>query len=160
MKISDHFSLREIEKSQTALRLGIINTITDPEHLLNVSALAQNVLEPLREKWGPVSISSGYRHPDLCVALGSKPTSSHASAEAADCEMYKSPGNRAVFEWIINESGISYDQCILEFEDTSGKDAFQGWLHVSSKRCKSDNRMQILRAVKNNGKTAYEKGIN
>ena len=160
MKISDHFTLREMEKSQTALRMGIDNKITNPEHLLNISALAQNILEPLREKWGPVSISSGYRHPNLCEALGSKKTSSHAVAEAVDCEMFKSPGNRAVFEWIVKESGLSWDQLILEFEDTSGKDVFQGWLHISSKRCKSENRMQILRAVKNDGKTAYEHGVN
>ena len=103
-------------------------------------ALAANVLEPLRAKWGPVSLSSGYRHPDLSQALGSKPTSQHCFAEAVDCEMFKSPGNRPVFEWFISESGLSWDQIILEHE---GEDPFDGWLHISSKRCLSENRKEV-----------------
>ena len=69
MRISDHFRKQEFEKSATAMRLGISNTVTEPELLANMVALAANVLEPLRAKWGPVSLSSGYRHPDLCVAV-------------------------------------------------------------------------------------------
>ena len=139
------------------MRLGISNVITDPEHLLNLSSLCATVLEPIREKFGPMSISSGYRHPDLSQALGSKPTSSHCFAEAVDCEMFKSPGNRPVFEWFVNESGLSWDQIILEHE---GEDPFDGWLHISSKRCLSENRKEVLRAVRQDGKTVYLPGIN
>ena len=157
MRISDHFRKQEFEKSQTAMRLGISNTVTEPELVANMVALAANVLEPLRAKWGPVSLSSGYRHPDLSQALGSKPTSQHCFAEAVDCEMFKSPGNRPVFEWFVNESGLSWDQIILEFE---GEDPFDGWLHISSKRCLSENRKEVLRAVRQDGKTVYLPGIN
>tara|TARA_R100000808_G_C2084461_1_gene107123 strand:- start:95 stop:568 length:474 start_codon:yes stop_codon:yes gene_type:complete len=157
MRISDHFRKQEFEKSATAMRLGISNTVTEPELLANMVALAANVLEPLRAKWGPVSLSSGYRHPDLSQALGSSPTSQHCFAEAVDCEAFQSPGNRAVFEWFVNESGLSWDQIILEFE---GEDPFDGWLHISSKRCLSENRKAVLRAVKQDGKTVYLPGIN
>ena len=139
------------------MRLGISNTVTEPELLANMVALAANVLEPLRAKWGPVSLSSGYRHPDLSQALGSSPTSQHCFAEAVDCEAFQSPGNRVVFEWFINESGLSWDQIILEFE---GEDPFDGWLHISSKRCLSENRKEVLRAVKQDGKTVYLPGLN
>tara|TARA_A100000172_G_scaffold72625_1_gene53824 strand:+ start:1115 stop:1588 length:474 start_codon:yes stop_codon:yes gene_type:complete len=157
MRISDHFRKQEFEKSATAMRLGISNTVTEPELVANMVALAANVLEPLRAKWGPVSLSSGYRHPDLSQALGSKPTSSHCFAEAVDCEAFQSPGNRAVFEWFVNESGLSWDQIILEFE---GEDPFDGWLHISSKRCLSENRKEVLRAVRQDGKAIYLPGIN
>ena len=157
MRISDHFRKQEFEKSQTAIRLGSSNIVTEPELVANMVALAANVLEPLRAKWGPVSLSSGYRHPDLSQALGSKPTSQHCFAEAVDCEMFKSPGNRPVFEWFVNESGLSWDQIILEFE---GEDPFDGWLHISSKRCLSENRKEVLRAVRQDGKTVYLPGIN
>ena len=157
MRILDHFRKQEFEKSATAMRLGISNTVTEPELVANMVALAANVLEPLRAKWGPVSLSSGYRHPDLSQALGSSPTSQHCFAEAVDCEAFQSPGNRAVFEWFVNESGLSWDQIILEFE---GEDPFDGWLHISSKRCLSENRKEVLRAVKQDGKTMYLPGIN
>ena len=71
MKISEHFSKREFEKSGTALRLGIDNTINDPEQLLNVASLCATVLEPIRERFGPISISSGYRDPAVSRAVGS-----------------------------------------------------------------------------------------
>jgi hypothetical protein len=135
LKISEHFAKREFEKSGTALRLGISNVITDPEHLLNLSSLCATVLEPIREKFGPMSISSGYRHPDLSQALGSKPTSSHCFAEA----------------------GLSWDQAIIEFCPENSEDPFDGWIHLSSKRVKSENRGDVLRAVKNDGKTVYER---
>lgn len=159
MKISEHFNKREFEKSGTALRLGIDNTIKDPEHLLNVSSLCATVMEPIREKWGSISISSGYRDARVSEAVGSSSKSSHCHAMAADFEAFKSPGNLVVFNWIIKESGISFDQCIAEYfslQEGVGE-PFDGWIHISSQRDKSKNRNDILLAVKNDGKTAYER---
>lgn len=158
MKISEHFSKREFEKSGTALRLGISNVIDDPEHLLNLSSLCATVMEPIREKFGPISISSGYRDPAVSRAVGSSEKSSHCRAEACDFEAFQSGGNLEVFNWIIKESGISYDQCIAEWFSLDGTgDKFDGWIHISSKRNKSENRMDALHTVKNDGKTAYER---
>ena len=159
MKVSEHFNKREFEKSGTALRLGIDNTIKDPEHLLNLSSLCATVMEPIRGKWGSISISSGYRDKKVSEAIGSSSKSAHCQAMAADFEAFKSPGNLTVFNWVIKESGISFDQCIAEYfsiEDGIG-DPFDGWIHIASKRDKSQNRMEVLKAVKNNGKTAYER---
>ena len=159
MKVSEHFTKREFEKSGTALRLGIDNTIKDHEHIMNLSSLCATVLEPIREKWGPMSISSGYRDSRVSEAVGSSGKSSHCSAMAADFECFQSPGNLTVFNWIIKESGISFDQCIAEYfsiQEGVGE-PFDGWIHISSQRDKSKNRNDILLAVKNNGKTAYER---
>ena len=159
MFLSDHVTLREAEKSQTALRMGIENKASDvPEAIPNLVALCQTVIEPIRNKFGPVSISSGFRHPDLSEALKSSSKSQHCFGEAFDFECFKSPGNRAVAEWIVSTT-LSWDQLILEFEDPEGKDLFQGWIHISNKRCKRDNRKEILRAVKQDGKTVYLPGL-
>ena len=39
MRISDHFRKQEFEKSQTAIRLGISNIVTEPELVANMVAL-------------------------------------------------------------------------------------------------------------------------
>ena len=47
MKLTENFSLAEMTKSETALRLDMDNT-PEPEHLENMKALAENVLQPIR----------------------------------------------------------------------------------------------------------------
>jgi zinc D-Ala-D-Ala carboxypeptidase len=68
MKLSSNFSLRELTKSQTAERKGIDNTPTE-EHTENLKLLCENILQPTRDEWGVVSVSSGYRSPALCAKL-------------------------------------------------------------------------------------------
>ena len=70
MKLSPNFSIRELTKSQTAERKGIDNTPTE-EHIENLKLLCENILQPVRDEWGVVSVSSGYRSPALCQAIGS-----------------------------------------------------------------------------------------
>ena len=90
MKVSEHFTKREFEKSGTALRLGIDNAIKDHEHLMNLSSLCATVLEPIREKWGPMSISSpGTGTCRVSEAVGSSSKSSHCFAMAADFECFQ-----------------------------------------------------------------------
>ena len=157
MRISDHFRKQEFEKSQTAIRLGISNIVTEPELVANMVALGSQCFGAIEGQVGACFTEFRVPTPDLSQALGSKPTSNHCFAEAVNCEMFKSPGNRPVFEWFVNESGLSWDQIILEHE---GEDPFDGWLHISSKRCLSENRKEVLRAVRQDGKTVYLPGIN
>jgi len=148
MKLSQNFSLKELVASQTADRKGIDNTPTD-EHIENLKLLCKNVLQPIRDEWGVVSVSSGYRSQALCQAIGSVSTSQHARGQAADFECY-SVDNRELFDWITQN--LEFDQAILEFYDG---DANSGWLHVSYNE--DGNRKQTLRAFRNDaGKTQYE----
>ena len=95
------------------------------------------------------SISSGYRSPALCEALGSKSTSQHAKGQAADFECYGAD-NHELFNWVVEN--LEFDQAILEFY-TGDPDS--GWLHVSYNE--DGNRKQTLRAFRNDaGKTQYE----
>ena len=148
MKLSQNFSLKELVASQTADRKGIDNTPTD-EHIENLKLLCENVLQPIRDEWGVVSVSSGYRSQALCQAIGSVSTSQHARGQAADFECY-SVDNRELFDWITQN--LKFDQAILEFYDG---DPNSGWIHVSYNE--DGNRKQTLRAFRNAaGKTQSE----
>ena len=148
MKLSQNFSLRELTKSQTAERKGISNEPTE-EHIENLKLLCTNVLQKVRDQFGVVSISSGYRSPELCEALGSKSTSQHARGQAADFECY-GVDNNELFNWVI--SNVEFDQAILEF-NTGDPDS--GWLHMSYNE--DNNRGETLRAFRENNKVVYQK---
>ena len=149
MKLSNNFSLNELIRSQTAERKSIDNT-PSAEHQENLKSLCTNVLQPIRDHFGKVvTVSSGYRSPELCIAIGSKITSQHAKGQAADFEIF-GVSNKVLADWIHNN--INYDQLILEF--WSPEDPNKGWIHCSYSR--DNNRKQYLRAYKNEGKTKYE----
>ena len=151
MKLSKNFSLNELTKSQTAIRMGIDNT-SNTEQLVNLVVLVQQVLQPCREQFGSISINSGLRVLELNQAIGSSDKSQHTKGEAADFEAY-SISNRRLAEWI--EEKLDFDQLILEYP---GPDPRDGWVHCSYKRDGS-NRKQVLTAVKEGGKTVYKKGL-
>ena len=147
MKLSQNFSLRELTKSQTAERKGISNEPSE-EHIENLKLLCTKILQPIRDEFGIVSVSSGYRSPALCEALGSKSTSQHARGQAADFECYGVDNNK-LFEWATKN--VTFDQAILEFYNG---DPESGWIHMSYK---DKNRGQKLRAYRDNNKVVYQK---
>ena len=150
MKLTENFSLLELTKSQTAERKGIDNT-PGPEHQENLKSLCVNVQQPIRDYFSKVvTISSGYRSPELCTAIGSKSTSQHARGEAADFEIF-GVSNKELADWI--HYNINYDQLILEYWKGE-EDPNSGWVHCSYSE--GNNRRQYLRAYKENGKTKYE----
>ena len=150
MKLSENFSLVELTKSQTAERKGI-NNIPSPTHQDNLKLLCTHVLQPIRDHFSRVvSVSSGYRSEELCLAIGSKTTSQHAKGQAADFEIY-GLSNKELADY-INEN-LDYDQLILEY--WKEEDPNSGWVHCSYKS--EENRKQYLKAYKENGSTKYEK---
>ena len=149
MKLSENFSLIELTKSQTAERKGIDNT-PSTEHQENLKRLCESILQRVRDHFERVvSVSSGYRSEELCLAIGSKTTSQHAKGEAADFEIF-GVSNKELADW-INEN-LYYDQLILEYWKES--DPNSGWVHCSFSL--NGNRKQYLRAYKENGSTKYE----
>ena len=149
MKLSTNFSLNELTKSQTAERKGIDNT-PSAEHQENLTSLCTHVLQPVRDHFGQVvSVSSGYRSPELCTAIGSKITSHHAKGEAADFEIF-GVSNKELADWI--HYNVNYDQLILEYWKES--DPNSGWVHCSYSE--NQKRRQYLKAMKVDGRTKYE----
>jgi hypothetical protein len=150
MKLSANFELFELTKSQVADRKGISNN-PSPDHIDNLKSLCINILQPIRSEFDkPVIISSGFRSAELCIAIGSKPTSQHSEGKAADLEI---PGvdNMELAMWIKNN--LNFDQLILEFYKDGEPNS--GWVHVSW--AGEDNRNQTLRAVRDdNDKVVYK----
>ena len=126
MQITANFSLDEMTKSQTALRKGI-NNMPDPIHLHNLHGLCHNILQPVREHFGrPVTVSSGFRSVELCLAIGSSSASQHAKGQAADFEVI-GIDNKEVAEWI--RDNLDFDQLILEFYNEGEPQS--GWIDCS-----------------------------
>ena len=111
MRLSQNFSLKELTRSQTAIRKGIDNN-PDSEQLVSLAVLATKILQPCREQFGSISINSGLRVVELNRAIGSRDTSQHTKGEAADFEAY-SISNRGLAEWV--EGNLEFDQLILEY---------------------------------------------
>ena len=150
MTLSKNFSLKELTASQTAARKGIDNT-PSPTHQENLKSLCTHVLQPVRDHFSRVvSVSSGYRSAELCLAIGSKTTSQHAKGEAADFEIF-GVSNKELADYIHEH--LDYDQLILEYWKEEDPNA--GWVHCSYSE--GNNRKQYLKAYKDeNYKTCYQ----
>jgi len=153
MQLSKNFTMAEFIKSDTANRLGIDNT-PQGEHLENAKELFENVVQKVRDHFGPTVLNSGYRCPELNEAVRGSKTSQHCHGEAADIEV---PGvaNGELAQWIVDN--LDFDQVILEFY-TPGQPS-SGWVHVSYK-ADGTNRNKALTASRIDGKTVYTNGIN
>ena len=93
--LTPHFSLWEMVRSGTAIRLGIDNR-PQPEHIARMRALCENVLEPLRRRFGVIRITSGFRCPALNRVVHGVRHSQHLYGEAADIHV---PNRRAALRW-------------------------------------------------------------
>ena len=137
MRLSQNFTLAELIKSQTAERKGINNNPNE-DNIENMQRLCEHVLQPVRDHYGKVvSVSSGFRSPELCVAIGSSTTSQHASGQAADFEIY-GVSNKELADYIADN--LDFDQLILEF--WKPEEPNSGWVHCSY--VDGSNRKQVL----------------
>ena len=123
MNLSKNFTLYELCKSQTAERRGIPNDL-DADAIFNLRTLAENILQPIRNEYGSFVISSGYRCPELSIAIGSSKDSQHCKGQAADFEV-AGVSNYDLAVWI--KDNLPFDQLILECY-TGGN---SGWIHCS-----------------------------
>jgi len=151
MKLSKNFSIQELTDSATAIKLGIDNNPT-PEQLQCLQDLVDCVLQPVRDQFGPVTITSGLRVPELNKAVGGSRTSQHCFGFAADFEV-GGVDNKELAVWI--RDNLEFTQLILEFY-TEG-DANSGWVHCAYDA--TDLKKQVLTATKVDGKTKYLTGI-
>ena len=152
MKLSKNFSLKELTRSQTAIRHGIDNSPT-LDQLVCLTALTTAILQPIREVHGRVNINSGLRVLELNRKIGSSDSSQHVLGMAADLEC-PSIDNLKLAQWI--EQNLKFDQLILEFYEKG--EPTSGWIHVSYNN-QGENRGRVLTASRIDGKTQYTEGI-
>ena len=104
--VSKDFRWSEFFLSDTGKRLGIVNTTSDLDILSNIAYLVHYVLQPLRERCGPIRISSGYRCKTLNEAVDGVKNSYHLYGRAADIVPFGC--SLSVLENFIKDLGIKY----------------------------------------------------
>lgn len=139
MRLSRDFILSEFTDTDT----GLPNNPSQDE-IRNLKLLVQKVLQPVRDKFGVINVTSGYRSPMVNSAVGGSATSDHVHGRAADiqCE-----DMATAFKYI--RKNLSFKQLIWEF----GTDAQPKWIHVAYDA--NNNKGEVLKAIKKGGKTKY-----
>ena len=142
MKLTEHFSLLEMLRSDIAIKYGIKNEPETPEEAeevkKNLVAICTKILEPLREYMQqPIYINSAYRCKKLNKILhSSSPTSQHLTGSAVDIRISSVEQMNKMVGFIKT---IEFDQLIIEQNSCESR-----WLHVSYNRT-GKNRKQVLR---------------
>lgn len=132
-----HFTIEELCHSNTARQKGIDN-ISTPEIRQNLETLILRLLDPVRSEWGsPITVTSGYRCPELNRAVGGAVSSQHMKGEAADITAGNREKNRRLFEQITRMAQTGQ----LRFDQLIDEKNYQ-WIHVSYRA--DGNRNQIL----------------
>ena len=142
MKLTEHFSLQEMLRSDLAIKYGIKNEPKTQEEavqvIANLVAICTKILEPLREYMQqPIYINSAYRCKKLNKILhSSSPTSQHLTGSAVDIRISSVEQMNKMVGFIKT---IEFDQLIIEQNSCESR-----WLHVSYNRT-GKNRKQVLR---------------
>ena len=121
--LSPHFRLIEFTRSGVATDKGIDNT-PGKEEVEALRALCENILEPMRRRFGAIYISSGYRNRRVNNAVGGVMNSQHMRGEAADILLSTFADWRDAVRFV---QGLDFDQMLVE--PLHGLRA--RWLHVS-----------------------------
>ena len=148
MELTRNFTLSELTKSDTAIRKGINNN-PNAEQIEKLKTLCEKILQPVRDHFGRVKVTSGFRSVELCQAIGSSVNSQHAKAEACDFEVI-GVDNAELADWIHRE--LEWDQLILEFYTPGEPNS--GWIHCSV--TEGMPRKSFLHAFRAEGKTKYK----
>lgn len=127
-----YFTIKELCKSSTADKYKI-NNDPDESIIKNLTELVDKILDPLREAYGgPITVTSGYRCPQLNKKTGGVSNSQHLEGRAADISVGTKANNKKLFE-LAQKLNLPFDQLIDEYN--------YSWVHISySPR----NRRQIL----------------
>lgn len=117
-----YFTLKELTKSSVATSNRIDNTPNDQQKS-NLIALVDNVLDPLREKYGkPIIVTSGFRSKELNTKINGAKNSQHLDGCAVDIRSVSDSKqeNKKLFELALD---LPFDQLINEYD--------YDWVHIS-----------------------------
>lgn len=133
-----YFKMNEFLDSQAAKSSKIVNMFLCAEHIDNVLAMVEDILDPLREMFGkPILINSGYRVPELNLMVGGEANSMHKVGMAVDITAINPIENMHLFNLLV--SYFEFDQVIIYVRDNIAR-----FIHLSY--CPDGgNRHQIIR---------------
>jgi zinc D-Ala-D-Ala carboxypeptidase len=135
MQLTPHFTLEELTFSDTAKR----NDFTEQDNPSqavkdNLKYLAEKVLEPIREKFGPFAPTSAWRCGRLNNKVKGAKNSMHLYGYAADINLGKKK-NQELFEYI--QRCLPFTELINEYD--------YSWVHVAiAKGRESEKTIKII----------------
>ncbi len=139
--LTENFTLEELLHSNTADKRGIKNTVHDTDMVIgNLKILCKKVLQPIRDNFGPIVVTSGYSNVALSFALGRKLTSEHYMGRAADIVSRKVK-NYEIAKWI--KENLDFNQLIYEVRKRSNGTKYD-WVHVSYRGDDKPNKKEVL----------------
>lgn len=116
LQLSPNFWLSEMLRSDNAVRTGTSNAPT-PVEVAHCQLLCTDLLQPIRDGYGAIIVSSGIRMPDVNAIVHGSPA--HPSGFAAD--IHGTGTRRQLVDYIIKNHKGKFDQVI--FEGT--------WVHIA-----------------------------
>jgi len=134
-KITENFTLKEFFKSDTAIRNNIDNTTTDRDIIYNITRLTIEDLQPVRNEFGGIRITSGYRCRELNNFLNGSFSSYHTFGMAADIKPY----NKNIK--LIDIIDFIYYNC--DFTEMIAEWLPNGWIHVAYDENKIKRNLKI-----------------
>lgn len=138
MKVSEHFTLKELVYSPTAIRNGISEQTEPPQQVIdNIVILAENVLEPIRKKFGVTIVSSAYRCPRLNSLVGGSKSSHHKVGMAVDINFGED--NHKLYKFV--KDNLKFTQLIWEYGTSKNPD----WVHIAFDK---DNLSMVETVIK------------
>jgi len=129
-----NFQYKEFVKSNNARRFNIPNIPTEKEWEC-IEKLVHNVLQSVRDHFGPIRITSGFRSIALCLKSNSSASSNHARGQASDFEPLDSSITLfEILEWI--SFNCDFRELIAEFFP-------EGWIHVAYREDGNDKILKL-----------------
>lgn len=101
LKLGENFFLSEFLVSERYPEL-LTGVVLNEAEIQKFYFLVQFVLEPVREEFGPVHITSAYRPPILNRLVGGSETSQHLYCEAADFVAPSAQSGSHVYKFITD----------------------------------------------------------
>lgn len=123
-----NFSISELIYSDTAIKHNI-NNMPDLKALDNLLNLIFYILQPIRDKFGIITVTSGYRSFMVNKLVNGVANSNHLYGCAADI-IPRQATFKQVYDFVVNN--LNYDECYIE--QSNGKK----WLHLAYR--KNNNR--------------------
>jgi len=136
IRLSENFTLDEFIYSEVAEKYGIDNSMPEA-YLPHIQYLVTTVLQPVRDKFGPIKVLSGYRSPELSThpKIGSSKYSNHCFGYAADIEPYDTN--------IPLTEVLRYIHAHLDYKELIAEHFPSGWVHVAAQKYNNKHVLKL-----------------
>ena len=135
-QLTEHFSYDEMTRSEWARKHHVDNT-PDELQLAALINLCRTLGEPLRQRFGPIRVNSGFRSAAVNEGVGGVGNSKHLTGEAIDIHIESPEQGRDFYRFIL--AHVDFDQLLFEYNRKGAM-----WIHCSVCLDPQQNRHQAF----------------